>query len=293
MLFIDRCDGRRLRGLPSIVAITPYVIRSRNEAAVHFSKDIDMENAFRYVRPGSSDDPSETDDAAGGARPTIFGIVIAAAVRTLALMPRLNRFVHRRGIYQRKDISISFLVKKQAREEGAEANAKIVFDPSDTLAQAMERIEEGIRRAREVEPAHDYLERATAHRLPLGKAFATSVFSVLDRFNVAPSSMIRRDPLFTSAFFGNLGSIGLDTPFHHLYEWGTASLFVVMGRMFQKEASRPDGGGARRRFMNIKITVDERIAEGIYYAHAASLFQRFLAHPEILEAKPDLSEAMY
>jgi len=35
--------------------------------------------------------------------------------------------------------------------------------------------------------------------------------------------------------------------------------------------------------------VDERIAEGAYYAHAASLFLRLLGHPELLEREPDLS----
>jgi hypothetical protein len=289
MLFMDRCDGTRIRRLPPFVAITPYVVRSRNEAAVHFSKDIEIENAFRYARPGQAEGTPGAEPE-GSARPTIFGIALAATVRTLALMPRLNRFVHRRGIYQRNDISISFIVKKQSSKEGAEAYAKIVFDPSDTLADAMGRIDEGIRRVREGERTADYLE--TANSIPLGKAFAASLFRLLDRFNVAPPSMMRRDPLFASVFFANIGSIGLDTPFHHLYEWGTASLFVVMGRMFQKDVPKQEGGYSRRRFVNIKMTADERIAEGIYYAHALSLFQRFLTHPEILEQRPDLSEAI-
>jgi hypothetical protein len=291
MLFIDRCDGKRIRRLPSFVAIMPYVVRGRNEAAVHFSKDVDVENAVRYVRPGVAGEVSDGQGGVEGVKPTIFGIVLAATVRTLALMPRLNRFVHRRGIYQRNDISISFLVKRASAEEGAEANAKIVFDPADTLSEAMERIEGGIRRAREGRPQADGLEMATLHGLPFGKALATSLFRILDRYNIAPTAMVASDPLFASAFFANLGSIGLDTPFHHLYEWGTASLFVVMGRMFQREVAKPDGSSTRRHFVNIKITADERIAEGIYYAHAVSLFQRFISHPELLERRPDLSEA--
>ena len=35
------------------------------------------------------------------------------------------------------------------------------------------------------------------------------------------------------------------------------------------------------------MTVDERIADGIYFAHAASLFNRFIVHPELLEGPLD------
>jgi hypothetical protein len=106
--------------------------------------------------------------------------------------------------------------------------------------------------------------------------------------------MVAADPLFTSVYVANLGSIGLDSPYHHLYEWGTASLFMVVGRVFQKEARKSGNGrlGAPelKHFVNIKFTVDERIAEGIYFAHAAALFQRLVAKPESLELPPDLSE---
>jgi hypothetical protein len=103
--------------------------------------------------------------------------------------------------------------------------------------------------------------------------------------------MIDGDPLFASAYFANLGSLGLDAPFHHAYEWGTASLFVVLGRMFQKEAPGTEGGAARRHYINVKITADERISEGIYFAHAAALFQRLILRPEILESPPRKNEA--
>jgi hypothetical protein len=284
MLLIDRCDGKRVRELSSFGAIMPYVMRRRNEAAVYFSKDIDVENAVRYVRLGAA-------DGREGPRPSLFGIAIAAAVRTIALKPRLNRFVHRRAVYQRNGISISFVVKKKVELDGSEAIAKIRFEPSDNLSESMARIEEGIGRARAGIPSADDREMALVHSIPFGKAIATTWFRFLDRFNIAPPSMVRNDPLFTSAYFANLGSIGLDTPFHHLYEWGTSSLFVVMGRMFEREVAKPEGGGGARHFVNFKITVDERIAEGAYYAHAASLFQRLLANPELLEKRPDLSTA--
>jgi hypothetical protein len=313
MLFYDRSDGRRVRGLPAFNAILPYVMRKRNEASVLFSKDIDVEAAMAYARRKNSE-PSVTDEvrrsASGPAtaataavaaasaaaagddatrdRYSLFGVLIAAAVRTIALKPRLNRFVHRRGFYQRKGISVSFIVKKNLTEEAAEGTVKIRFDGQETIDSAMEKIRAGIEAARSGEPRPDDREYGLAHRIPFGKAVLTGAFKALDRFNIAPGRMIDADPLYTSVYIANLGSIGLDTPYHDLYEWGTASIFMVVGRIFQKETRR--SGGELRHFVNIKCTVDERIAEGIYYAHAVALFQRLVDKPESLELPPDLDK---
>ena len=156
---------------------------------------------------------------------------MAAAVRTVALKPRLNRFVHGRAVYQRNEIAVSFAVKKKQGRDGSEANAKVVFDPSDTLPVALARIERGVRDAAEGPPSAEERRIAGAHRLPFGKSIATSCFRLLDRASTCPAPAIARaDPLFASVYFANLGSVGLDTPFHHLYDWGTASIYVVMGQ---------------------------------------------------------------
>jgi hypothetical protein len=303
MLFYDRSDGRRVRGLSAFNSILPYVMRKRNEASVLFSKDIEVEAAMAYIRRKNA----ELGDS-GGERYSLFGILIAAAVRTIALKPRINRFVHRRGVYQRKGISVSFIVKKSLTEAAAESSAKIRFEPDDTVARAMERIREGIDAVRGGEPRPDDREYELAHRLPFGKAALTGLFRLFDGLNIAPRGMIEADPLFTSVYIANLGSIGLDTPFHNLYEWGTASVFMVVGRIFQKETRRGAAGrvGAAhshalparasaepelKHYVNVKFTIDERIAEGIYFAHAAALFQRLVSKPESLELPPDLSEA--
>jgi hypothetical protein len=286
MIFYDRWDGRRVRGLRAFNAILPYVMRNRNEAAVLFSRDIDVEAAMAYVRRRNGETPA----GPGGERYSLFGLLIAAALRTIALKPRLNRFVHRRGVYQRRGICVSFIVKKALTEAATEGNAKIRFEPQDDIGSASEKINAGIEAARSGAPGPDDREFDLAHRLPLGKGAITLLFRILDRFNIAPAAMIEADPLFTSVYVANLGSIGLDAPYHHLYEWGTASIFMVVGRVFQKESRKGPHGPELRHYVNLKFTVDERIAEGIYFANAAALFQRLVSKPEALELPPDLSE---
>jgi hypothetical protein len=289
MLFVDRSDGSRVRGLDAVKAVLPYVLRRRSEAAVFFSRDIEVEGAMAYLR--------RKNQEAGGERYSLFGVLIAAAVRTIALKPRLNRFVHRRAVYARRGISVSFIVKKSLTEASSEANAKIGFEPEDDLERATAKINAGIEAARAGSPARGDAAYRLYHSLPFGKATASLVFRLLDRFNVAPRRALESDPLFTSVYFANLGSIGLDPPYHQLYDWGTASVFMVVGRIFQKAAggSGEEGarGGAqgRRHYVTVKFAVDERIADGLYFAHAVALFQKLVSRPECLEAPADLSEA--
>lgn len=275
MLFRDRSDGIRLR-VPAFTAVLPYLMKGRNASAVYFGRDIEVENAMRFVHRKNAE--------SGTNRYSLFGLLLAAAARTVIEKPDLNRFIKRRGIYLHRELSFSFVVKKRLTEAAGESIAKVRFQPNDNLDTMMDRINEAIEFAKSELKGTDDKEIELAHSIPFGKALITGLFRLLDGLNIAPASMLRADPLYTSVFFANLGSIGLDAPFHHLYEWGTASLFVVVGRTFQKDVRLGDGSMVRRTHIGLKATVDERISEGIYFAHAASLFQRYVQKPELLEA---------
>ncbi|MDA8411930.1 MAG: hypothetical protein M0001_16265 [Treponema sp.] len=279
MLFRDRTDGKRIR-LPAFNAILPYIMKGRNASAVYFGKDIEVENAMRYVHRKNAESSAN--------RFSLFGVILAAGARTFFEKPDLNRFIKGKAMYAHRETSFSFVVKKRLNEDAAESISKVSFEATDTIFEMMDKINAGIDFSKSDQKGSDDLEMEIAHRIPFGKAILTSAFRFLDRLNIAPSSMLRADPLYTSAFFANLGSIGLDAPFHHLYEWGSASVFVVLGRTFQKEVRTGEGSSVRRTHIGLRATVDERISEGIYFAHAAALFQRYVMKPELLEGAPKL-----
>lgn len=278
MFFIDRVDGKRIRDPGPFHAILPFLMRRRNESVVYFAKDIDVDAAVRYVHRRNAE--------AGDRRFSLFGIILTAAAQTFVAKPKLNRFVHGHALYERKDLSFSFVVKKRMTEDAMESLAQVRFHPDVTVDTAADIITQAIEFARSDTMSQDEREQSIVHRIPFGKSIASRVFRLLDRLNIAPASMIDADPLYASAFFANLGSIGLDTPFHHLYEWGTASFFVMVGRLFQKEVHGPDRVPRKRSFVNIKVTLDERVADGLYFARAAALFQKLILHPERMENPP-------
>ncbi len=278
MVFLDRWDGERVRGLNPFQKIFPYIMPTRNGAAVYFSEDVDVEAALSLAR--------SLNGSRGGRKYHLFHVVMAALVHILVKKEHLNRFVSGRSLYQRKHIAISFIVKKRLTEEARETDAKIFFSDQDTLASVADKIDAAVEKARSQELSPDEKEMYVLSKIPGAYALASALFRLLNRLNIAPRSMLKSDPLFTSVYVANLASLNLTTPFHHLYEWGTASLFFVMGRLERRKELQADGTVRDRHVMNVKVTLDERISEGLYFAHAVDLFKRIMAEPAVLLHPP-------
>ncbi|MDR1807511.1 MAG: 2-oxo acid dehydrogenase subunit E2, partial [Propionibacteriaceae bacterium] len=73
-------------------------------------------------------------------------------------------------------------------------------------------------------------------------------------------------------------------PYHHLFEWGTCSLFVAIGRIEPRVTVGEDGQPTVRRMMDLRIALDERIADGYYDARSLERFTEYLTHPGLLVA---------
>ena len=221
-----RCDGNLIRGLPSFRIINPFVMRGRTESAIYFSHQIRIRKTLDFIRRYGR------ENAGNGVRITVFHIIICALVRTLAQRPQLNRFISGRRIYQRNRIQVSFIVKKQLTEEAKETNAKISFSPCETLETIVRKINAEVKKARDEAGNESDWEIDFVTKLPRSVlSLVVAGFKLLDYFGLAPRSMIELDPLYTSVYLANLGSVGMDAPFHHLYEWGNASIFAAIGQI--------------------------------------------------------------
>jgi len=282
MLFRDRCDGTRVTGQHALNALMPYMMRGRNESAVYYEKEVNIENALSYLKKLKMAQGTKEDQD----RFTLFSIIITAALKTMALYPWLNRFIHRRAMYQRKHLIFSFIVKQRFDTEAPEVNARLFLDPEDSFETVSMKIRSAILSARTRGEGDGEQFANIFHRIPGGKALLIGIYRLLDRFNLAPWSLIKMDPFYSSIYIANLGSLGLNAPYHHLYEWGNTSIFLVIGKMFSKELWH-GGTRVRQRYIELRVTIDERIADGYIFAEAASAFYRMLSNPELLELPLD------
>ena len=275
-----RNDADAVSGIKLYHRIFPYLMTKRSDAFVYYSVTIDMTKSLQFIR--------RRNMHAGEHKYQLFTVIAAALVRTIALKPALNRFVSGHRYWQRRELSFNFVVKQSYSETGAQRNAVVRCEPDMTFEEIAALMRNAVSQARNDDESREERALAAFFRLPHPlRRLLLNVLRGLDTVGRYPKSLGQIDGLHASAFIANLGSIGLPSPLmHHLYNWGTTSLFVSFGRLERSRDGYRESGT-----MEFGFTIDERIAEGYYFMRSVKLFQYFLENPHMLEQPPDLSEA--
>jgi hypothetical protein len=281
-----RRDGVYLRKIDPFMRFFPFIMRGRNESAVYFKQQIDVTELKAYIGRRNRESASSHQ----GAMSTIFHAVIAAMVKVATERPQVNRFIIGRRMYQRNFFRCAFVIKREFKDDAKEEILIMEFKPSDTLDTISKRIMEEVKKTRqaaklEEENRHGILN-LFQYIMDIPRIILRGVvrfLAWLDYHGWLPSIIINNDPMHTSCFLSNLGSLGVEAPYHHLYEWGTTSAFITVGVVSKAPLVMPDGSIAVRDVMNIAFTLDERISDGYYFAQTIKRFTHLLEHPAELE----------
>ena len=281
----DRPDGVLLRDLDSLHFITGIIYPNRCDNEAFISETIDLTNANAYLEKRNAENPEY--------KYNLFQLVVTALVKAITLRPKMNRFIVNSNFYQRKEVSASFVVKKQFADNGAEALAFLHTKENDTLETVHEYIRRQVMdcRSEKVDSSTDAMD--LFNKLPrwLSKA-AVRFVMLLDKHGRVPHSMIATDPYYSSVVISNLGSIKLKSGYHHLTNWGTCSLICLIGEIKDRPVFAPDGSYTMRPTVDLGLTVDERLADGYYYSKTIRLLRKLLENPALLE-KPLNEEVEY
>ena len=283
-MFYRRNDAKLIRGLSMINRMFPYMMRDKVGSQVYVPLKLYLDNTERYIR--------EKAEAQGRRDLSYFDVLVAAVMRAIAQKPQLNRFIKGRRFYQRRDLSATFIVKKSLTEEGAERQAIITFDPSDTLEDSSAKLRAAIRemRIRDEDEGEKIMKVLFFLPSKIIDLFTWFMLKLDDR-GMMPRHLRESDGMHTSIYIANLGSIGfVDAPFHHLYEWGTGSVFLTFGRLHRERTFSKDGTEMVRLVINAGVTIDERIGEGLTFSKAIGLFKKYVENPHLLEERPDLPD---
>jgi len=276
----DRYDGRRVRTLNPFYQITPYIMRSRVDAQDYFEDEVDIGPAERWLRQMRDQ---------GHARLGLLHLFIAAAVRTLSQKPRLNRFVAGQRIYARDEILVSLALKKRLQEDSPETTIKLSFQPTDTVFDVAARINAAVSENKDLETRNETDNTARLFMMAPGflVRFLVWFLRTLDFYGKLPRAIHRASPFHTSVFITDLGSLGIRPIYHHLYEFGTTSVFIAFGLKERRHVPDRDGKIVERRYVGIKVVNDERICDGHYYASAFRYLTSLLRDPRQLESPPE------
>lgn len=283
----DRRDGNLVRDSDPLHLFMPFLLGNRADNEAVFSDYFDLTNIKSYI---------EKKNENAEFKYTYFHFVVAALAKTIYFRPKINRFYLGNRLYDRNNISFSFVVKNQMSDNGEES--LLIVEAEDNDSSLLDQIHDKICREAYKLKNENQVDGTTAHlgwltRIPgFILKFVVRILFWLQTHDLLPASLNDFDPYKTSVFISNLGSIKMKAQYHHLVNWSTNSIFVLANRSEWVPEFKPDGSYQMKEKMEIGFTVDERISDGFYFVRSVELFRRFIENPELLD-KPISSEIDY
>ena len=278
----DRTDGRRIRTLPAMSQVSPYIMVNRNESSNQFEDSFEITHVDRYIRKKRKEGL------------TSFGIthvLLACYVRGLCRYPGLNRFLAGQKVYSHgDDIQYCMTIKKEMKADSPDTVIKVHLKPTDTADDVYYKLQAAVEKEKKAaELDSNFDATAGAQNLIPGVVlkFVVWLLKLLDYFGLLPKFLLEVSPFHGSLFFTSMGSLGIPPIYHHLYDFGNLPVFGSFGMKRRALEVLEDGTVVQRKYVDVKFTLDERIVDGYYYAAFFKHYKRILQHPEVLDNPPD------
>ena len=279
--FGDRRDGKLLK-IGGFEKIWNVLKSKRSENEVHILKEIDVTELKKYY------DKCKLDNE----KLTYFHLFATAVSKIVYNKPLLNRFVINGKKYVRNDLTLSFVAKTEFTDNANELFTVLKIDDSDTVDSISKKILGDVKKIRNNEGS------ATDDFMDMFKYFPKFMVKIivyiirfLDNHDMLPSSLTNGSIYHSTVLLSNLGSIHCDGIYHNLNNFGTNSIVVTIGEI--KESVRIIDGNIDKRYVcEFGITLDERIADGVYFAKCVNLLEYILNNPSLLEDRVDVKVDM-
>ena len=272
----DRFDGKYLKNIDSMHFIMPFLYPDRCDNEAFFSFKIDLTNLNEYINKKNINNPEY--------KYNMFQCIIAATLKTITLRSKLSYFVHNKKMYKRNDISAAFTVKQEFDDNGHEVLCFIHTKDDWTIDDLHDELHKQLLKLK----SKGYRDESSSfmdkfQKLPgfISRPILNFI-CYLERKGLVPKSLIETDPYHSTVNFANLGSIGLPSGYHHLTNWGTTSLFIVIGKIDRMPFYENDNI-IFKDGVELSMTIDERIADGYYYSKSIKMLRYFLENPELLD----------
>ena len=278
--FGDRKEGRQLRSLEPFYKFIPYIMQKKNDACNLYEDSIEVSEAESWLREKRRD---------GWKSIGMLHLFIAAYARTCAHCPGINRFISGQKIFARKNIQVVLTVKRALSSDADETTIKVDLEPTDTVFDVYRKLGEKVEEIKANDGDNNTEQVAGALcKLPgLFLKFALWLINLLDYFDLLPQFVLDASPFHGSMVITDLGSLGVQPVFHHIYNFGNISTFIAFGAKHKRYEMDRAGVVAERKYIDYKVTMDERTVDGLYYANALKYLKYYLKNPAALEMPPE------
>lgn len=273
-----RGEGRRVRSLDPMNYLSPYLMKSRNDATNYFAGRFDVGRCDDYIK----------EKRASGL--TGFGymhVIVAAYIRMLTQHPEMNRFIRGQKIYARNCIEFTITIKREMKVNAPETIVNLIFPPESTAEEVYNLLNDEIIKARTENSDFDDTARIFNYIPGLFLKFTMWGVNLLDYFGLLPRSLTKVSPFHGSFAVTSMASLGIPPIYHHLYNFGNIPVFVAFGNKYHEYKTKSDGSVEEFKYLDYRVTCDERIADGHAYSVALRYFNHLVRNPELLDNPPE------
>lgn len=273
----DRYDAKRVRDIDGLHFYMAYLMPKRTDAEVYINEKIDITELLEYINE---------KNASGVRKVTLFHCMIAAVARTIKMRPLLNRYISGKHYYMRNDISMGFTIKKKFLDHSEET--LMIFHPKDdeNLCAITDRLTPKVKEAKKEsdngQSVDDILNIVKKLPKPIMHIFM-AFMRFADNNGLMPKAFSSVDTNYCTVLLSNLGSIKCDAVYHHLNNFGTNGIVITIGEMHKEVMLDENNNPVIRDVVNIGATLDERIADGFYFARSLKLIKHLFKNPELLD----------
>lgn len=272
-------DERKLKSIDPMLSMIPFIMPDRTGAMVFINESIPTAPIDEYIKK---------KHAEGFVNLSFMHVLIAAYVRTVSQRPKINRFIRGQRIWAKRSIEMAMVIKKDMTLDADETTIKFTFSPDNTIEDVYGLMDSEIKAYREnpdedLEKTLGFLKRIPSALVNIFMSFVRAT----DYLGIIPKKFQRLSPFHCSLFLTSMGSLGVPSVFHHLYDFGTCPCFLAFGKKNREVKVDEAGNIYKERTIDLSLTLDERICDGFYWASALKELKRILKNPEVLDVPPE------
>ena len=277
---MGRKDAFRIKKLNGMEQLILDIKPRRCDSDVYINQKMDVTELVKYIEIKKKN----------GEEITYFHAFVTSLGKVIYNRRKLNRFIANRHVWEHKDVVISFVAKETFSDKAEELMIMVPFNENDniyTIAELIKGKVNKVRGSKKVKKAgaNDAIDIIGKFpnliRIPL-----VGLLKWMDKLGCLPSSLMKDNLYYSSMIVSNLGSIKCGAIYHNITDFGTCSSLATFGEI-KDEVVVIDGKEQVRKVCEFGINIDERIADGFYFAKCLKMCQHVFDHPETLEDKVD------
>ncbi len=276
-----RPDGKLVKKVGPMYLLAPYIMTERSDSMNMIEITADYDSIHNYVLAKRKE----------GVKISHMAVILAAYVRTVSQFCCLNRFVVHSRVYAHKELSTAMVVLRPGSKDNS--MGKIKFDLYDTIFDVNDRINKYVEENSNpnTDTGLDKLMGALLG-IPGLARFIVWILRTADKFGLMPKAFTDVSPFHETMVFTNLASIKTNHIYHHIYNFGTCNMVMAMGNTVET-AKKIGGEITLVKEIPFGVVMDERVADGHYFAQAFEQMKKYLLDPTLLETPPETVDVDY